>query len=188
MSRDNYYGGPDDTVLCDRELLALLKDGEVDAHRDGDGLPVDVLAIAVSDQTAYIEGREAVPEMGVEAGEGTWVDLTDLTLIEGHYPEELIPKAPTRGSLAGYHHDGEAYCIDCFEQEMDMDAEKYRERPREVPYGGAVYTDSEVDAPGHACGRHSDCVNAVPGDETPYFHAETVAPTLDETFIYYTDG
>lgn len=63
-----------------------------------------------------------------------------------------------RANIVAYDYDGARYCVECAEQDNRIDREQFRNRPKEVAYGGAVREGAEADHEQY-CGR---CLIKIP--------------------------
>lgn len=102
-----------------------------------------------------------------------------------------IPTQRPRNGVSGISHDGEIYCIDCA---LDMDLIELVDGEimakvdgetmpcRKAPWTGKVLSRHETTTQYH-CGRHSDCVNAVDGENHPYNHTEPIGIGIKEKVI-----
>lgn len=47
--------------------------------------------------------------------------------------------------VAGFSHDGDTYCVDCAEENPDIDTEQARKDDAQLPWTGIILGDSEFD-------------------------------------------
>jgi len=102
-----------------------------------------------------------------------------------------IPTQPPRNGVSGISHNGDIYCIDCA-KDMDLikivDGEIMAKVDGELiptekaPWTGIVLRSSETMTQYH-CGRHSDCCNAVDGENHPYDHTELIGIGIEEKVL-----
>jgi hypothetical protein len=104
-----------------------------------------------------------------------------------------IPTQPPRNGVSGISHNGDIYCIDCA-KDMDLieivdgeimalvDGETALVPTEKAPWTSKVLSHHETTTQYH-CGRHSECVNAVDGENHPYNHTEPIGIGIDEKVI-----
>ena len=104
---------------------------------------------------------------------------------------ENIPK--TDGFVSGITHDGEIYCIDCaidmgivekVDGEIMANVDGETIPTEKAPWTGKVLKTHETDTLMH-CGCHSECLNAVKGENHPYNHNEPIGIGINEKTIQH---
>lgn len=108
----------------------------------------------------------------------------------GYLPKsENITTHSGYNGVSGITHDGDIYCVDCAlemgivdkDENGDLKAVVEGEKiPFEkAPWTGVVLPSSETQMQYH-CGKHSNCVNAISGDDHPYNHNESIGVGIEE--------